>query len=92
MSTAVRPTGVTILAVLEIISGAIAIGMGVFFGALMGSAGMGMMDFGGAAVMGAISGFTMILGVISFVMAWGLLKGKSWAWTITLILTTLNKE
>ncbi len=40
--------------------------------------------------MGMIGGFTVILGVISFVMAWGLLKGKSWVWTITLILTIIS--
>ena len=90
MSTQVRPTGVTILAVLEIISGVIAIAFGVFFGALMGSIGMGMTGNGYGAIMGMIGGFTVLLGVISFVMAWGLLKGKSWAWTITLILTIIS--
>jgi len=90
MSTAVRPTGVTILAALEILSGIIAIVMGVFFGALMGASGMGMMDYGGTAVMGAITGVMIVIGVISFVMAWGLLKGKSWAWTVTLILTIIS--
>lgn len=86
----VRPTGVTILAVLEIISGVIAIAMGVFFGALMGSMGVAMMDFGGSAIMGVIGGIIVVLGIISFVMAWGLLKGKPWAWTVTLILTIIS--
>lgn len=90
MSTTVRPTGVTILAVLVIISGVIAIGMGVLFGALMGSVGMEMMGGDYGAIMGMISGFTMILGAISFMMAWGLLKGKPWAWTVTLILTIIS--
>jgi hypothetical protein len=90
MSTAVRPTGVTILAVLEIISGATAIGMGVFFGALMGYAGMGMMRGDYGAIMSLIGGITVVLGVIAFVMAWGLLKGKPWAWTVTLILTIIS--
>ena len=36
MSTPVRPTGVTILAILEIVSGIIAIVFGILFGALMG--------------------------------------------------------
>ena len=90
MSTAVRPTGVTILAVLEIISGAITIAMGAFLGVLMGSMGMGMMDYGGTAVIGVLSGIVMVLGILSFAMAWGLLKGKSWAWTITLILTIIS--
>ena len=91
MSLKVRPTGVTILAILEIISGAIAIGIGIFFSALWGSMGMGMMmDFGGSAIMGIISSIIVALGAISFLMAWGLLKGKPWAWTITLILTIIS--
>jgi len=90
MSTAVRPTGVTILAVLEIISGAIAITFGIFFGAMMGSAGMGMMGRDYGAVMGLISSVVVALGAVSFVMAWGLLKGKPWAWTVTLILTIIS--
>jgi len=85
------PTGVTILAILEIISGVIAIGIGIFFSALWGSTGMGMMmDFGGSAIMGLISSIIVALGAISFLMAWGLLKGKPWAWTITLILTIIS--
>jgi len=91
VSLKVRPTGVTILAILEIISGAIAIGIGIFFSALWGSMGMGMMmDFGGSAIMGLISSIIVALGAISFLMAWGLLKGKPWAWTITLILTIIS--
>ena len=90
MPSQLRPVGVTILAVLEIISGAIAIGIGIFFSTIWGSVGMEMMDFGSNAVMGAISGIIVILGIVSFVMAWGLLKGKPWAWTITLILTIIS--
>ena len=92
MSTQTRPTGVTILAVLEIISGIIAIVFGAFFGALMGALGMGidMMGKESGVIFGVIGVVTVSLGVISFVMAWGLLKGKSWAWTITLILTVIS--
>ena len=107
MSTKVRPTGVTILAILEIISGVIAIAFGAFFGTLMGSMGIGMMmgegealgaifaAIGGivialGAIFAAIGGIVIALGAISFVLAWGLLKGKSWAWTVTLILTIIS--
>jgi len=81
----VRPTGVTILAVLEIISGIFAIAGGAFFATMSG-----MMGFDFAAYSGAISGVMIALGIASFVMAWGLLKGKSWAWTITLIITVIS--
>ena len=92
MSVQIRPTGVTIIAILEIISGIIAIGFGVFFGVLMGSMGIGMSmsDEEFAAMFVIIVGITIVLGTISFLMAWGLLKGKSWAWTITLILTIIS--
>ena len=92
MSTQVRPTGVTILAILEIVSGIIAIVFGALFGALMGALGMGidMMGKESGVIFGVIGVVTVSLGVISFVMAWGLLKGKSWAWTITLILTVIS--
>ena len=93
MSTKARPTGVTILAILEIISGVIAIAFGAFFGTLMGSMRIGMMMGDGealGAIFAAIGGITIALGVISFVLAWGLLKGKSWAWTVTLILTIIS--
>jgi len=91
MSTQVRPTGVTILAILEIISGIIAIAFGVFFGTILaGSLGTSIFDDIGPVVVGLISGITVAIGIISFVMAWGLLKGKSWAWTITLILTIIS--
>ena len=96
MSTKTRPTGVTILAILQIISGIIAIAFGAVFGALLGGLGMGvgtdMMMFGNefAGIFGVIGGVMITLGAISFLMAWGLLKGKSWAWTVTLILTIIS--
>ena len=89
MSTQMRPVGVTILAILEIISGVTAIGFGVFFTALLGSVGSRIIGSEGA-IIGAITGIALALGIASFVMAWGLLKGKSWAWTITLILTIIS--
>ncbi len=90
MSTQVRPTGVTILAVLEIISGIISVVAGAVLGTVVGMMGMGMTGNEYGALMGILGGFVMALGIISFVMAWGLLKGKSWAWTITLVLTIIS--
>ena len=49
---------------------------------------MGLDMFGGFAVL--MGGGFVALGLVSFVMAWGLLEGKSWAWTITLILTIIS--
>lgn len=80
-----------ILAILEIISGIAGILGGLFFATMSGmmgmSAMMGMNYFGGFAVV--ISGILILIGTASFVMAWGLLNAKPWAWTITLILTII---
>ena len=85
-SQKIRPTGVVILAILEIISGITAIGGGFLFASFAGM--MGMDIFG--AFGGVISGILIAIGIASFVMAWGLLQGRSWAWTFTLILTIIG--
>lgn len=81
----VRPTGVVILAILEILSGITAIGGGFMFATFTAMAGLG--DFG--VFGGVLSGILIAIGIASFVMAWGLLNGKPWAWTVTLILTII---
>ena len=57
-----RPLGVTILAILTVISG------------------IGFL----------VSIILVPLGIANLVMAYGLWKGKSWAWTITLILSAIG--
>ncbi len=44
--------------------------------------------FGGLII--AIGSILIILGIASFVVAWGLLKGKGWAWTVTIIITIIS--
>lgn len=96
-----RPTGVTIIAILNIISGIIMIAGGLGLAAIssvlptmttidpnaggqMALAGL----VGGAGI--AVGGILIILGIISFIVAWGLLKGKGWAWSLTLILSIIS--
>jgi hypothetical protein len=96
-----RPTGVTIIAILNIISGIIMLIGGVGLAAISSilptmttldpNAGgqmaiAGLLGVGGAAV----GGILIILGIISFIVAWGLLKGKSWAWSVTIILSIIS--
>ena len=81
-----RPTGVTILAILEIISGIIAIAGGALLTTFAGIMGLDILGAFG----GVVGGIVIALGIASFVMAYGLMKGKSWAWTITLILTIIS--
>jgi hypothetical protein len=96
-----RPTGVTIIAILNIISGIIMLigGLGL---AAIGSILPAMTTFdpnasGQMAVAGllgvggvAVGGILIILGIISFIVAWGLLKGRGWAWTVTVILSVIS--
>jgi hypothetical protein len=100
-TTKTRPTGVTIIAILNIISGIIMLIGGVGLAAI-GSilptmtkidpnaggqlAVAGLLGVGGVAV----GGILVILGIISFIVAWGLLKGRGWAWTVTLILSIIS--
>lgn len=86
MSYNVRPVGVTILAILEIISGAIAIVGGIFFVTITSVLDL---DFLGA-MSGIVAGILVAIGIASFAMAWGLLGGKPWAWTATLVLTIIS--
>jgi hypothetical protein len=96
-----RPTGVTIIAILNVISGIVMIAGGIGLAAI-GSilptmttldpnasgqlAVAGLLGVGGIAV----GGILIILGIISFIVAWGLLKGKGWAWSVTMVLSIIS--
>jgi hypothetical protein len=71
-----RPFGVTIIAILIIIAGVISLLIGI------GSVAIGPLIGLVFVVTGAIS---LALGVAYLVMAYGLWKGKGWAWTISTI-------
>ena len=73
-----RPTGITIIAVLMIIGGLILLFTGItplFLGPLI------IITIGGLVLVG--------LGIASLIVSWGLLKGKRWARTITLIISII---
>src|SRR5919205_3756288 len=67
-----RPLGVTIIAVLNVIAGIIAIAVGI------------------PALIVIVGIVFIAVGIASLVMAYGLWKGRSWAWTITLILSAIG--
>jgi hypothetical protein len=86
-----RPTGVVIIAILNIISAAIMFLMGLAmlaFGALEAI----NPDVGGsfAAALGVIGLILIIIGIAFIVMAWGLLKLRPWARMITRSLAVLG--
>jgi hypothetical protein len=44
--------------------------------------------FGG--FMGIIGGMLIVIGIAGFVVAWGLLSGKGWAWIVTIIVAIIS--
>lgn len=44
--------------------------------------------FGG--FLGVIGGMLIVIGIASFVVAWGLLTGKGWAWIVTIIIVIIS--
>ncbi len=69
-----RPIGVTIVAILMIISG-------ILF--LVGGTGL-------VVFIPPIGVPLIIIGIANLVLAWGLFKGKGWAWIITVILAIIS--
>jgi hypothetical protein len=91
-----RPTGVTILAVLEFVGGALgilggcgAIGLGGLIGA--GVAGDNPAAAGMAGVLGVGIGVVLlVLSVIGILIGYGLWTLKKWAWNAARILSIVN--
>ncbi|MEP6577152.1 MAG: hypothetical protein ABJB85_12055 [Nitrososphaerota archaeon] len=75
-----RPIGITIIAILMVISGILFIIGGV------GLTALGVLSL--VFLAGGIG--SIILGIASLVVAWGLLKGAGWAWIVTLIITVIS--
>jgi len=88
-----RPQSVTILAILQLISGIFSLLDGLFIllfagifgglGAAVGGAKVGTVIGGFIAIFAAIA---LIIGIISLILTWGLVQLKTWAWTGTLII------
>jgi|YelNatPaOPRAMG01_1025707.scaffolds.fasta_scaffold94794_2 MFS family permease len=96
-----RPFGVTVLAILEIISALFSLGAGAlmltaagFIGAIIGEmpGGSWGAGFSGlvAGMLIAIGVVMVILGLISLFIAYGLWTGKGWAWTLCLVFSIIG--
>lgn len=77
-----RPLGVTIVAILMIINGIILIAAGIG-GITVGA----VMDI---PLICVSSGVLVALGIAAIIVAWGLIKGKGWAWIVTVILSIIS--
>lgn len=99
-----RPAGVTIISVLAIIAGILLIFGGLsflLFGALFTADTIeDLHDFQNAAELQSLTQFFGSIGIVIgpiilavgigyLVVSYGLLKGKGWAWTVTVILTII---
>ena len=86
-----RPTGITIISVLMIIGGLILLFTGItplLIGPLISIDSDSSTNALGFLI--TIGGLTLVgLGIASLVVSWGLLKGKGWARTITLIISII---
>jgi hypothetical protein len=86
------PTGITIIAILMIIGGLILLFTGItplFLGPLI-SIDISDYQISQLGLLITIGGLVLVgLGIASFIVSWGLLKGKGWARTITLIISII---
>ncbi len=99
MSTKTRPTGVTILAILEIIGGIFSLlaAAALFaLGALVGEAGMEMgealpgIGFLAGTLAALLGGVFIITGLVAFLLAYGFWTGKGWAWILGIIFSIIG--
>ena len=88
-----RPTGITIISILMIIGGIILLFTGItslFFGPLISIESSSDYAISELGMLTTIVGLVLVgLGVASFIVSWGLLKGKGWARTITLLISII---
>ena len=96
MTTAARPQGVTIIAILAFIGGIFAIVAGLGLTVLGGILG-GALAASGEAAGGMFGGLlaifgigTLGLGIAEIVVGWGLWGLKAWAWAVSVIVFIVN--
>lgn len=87
-----RPMGVTIIAILDIISGVFIILGALIILLLEGVAAsiLGPLVIFMRSLLTAISAFMIIGAVVDFIIGWGLWKGKNWARLVNIILLALG--
>ena len=70
-----RPRGVTIISILTILDGVLIVFLGASF-----------LAFGGLL----IGGIVLAVGIGYLAVSYGLLNGRGWAWTVTVILSIMG--
>ena len=78
-----RPLGLTIIAILTLIAGVLAL-----FGGIIGlGVSTVSSELEGLAFLGIIA---TIIGIITLPAGYGLLKGKKWGWTLAIVLNIIS--
>lgn len=86
-----RPTGISILAILDFLVGALVILGGLFLVAVGGSGLLTSFGYGiFSGVVSVVGGFALLIGIFAIVVGWGMWTGKEWAWILALILYGLG--
>lgn len=93
-----RPLGVTILAVLDILGGIIALLLGLVYMSLSATlAQTGAVIAGGSGLFALFGAFIialglifLILGILAVAVGWGFWKGSGWAWLFSLVLYVIG--
>jgi hypothetical protein len=93
-----RPTGVTVIAVLNILGGLAGLGLGAIFiaaGALASSSLATQYPTlssisGISSILYAVGALALIIGILSIVVAVGFLGGKGWAWTLGIVAAVIG--
>jgi hypothetical protein len=102
MSGKNRPTGVTVIGVLQILAGLGSLGFGfilavtyAFLGSVLAGGSEGVTfsaGFGGFLVVAGaiIGGILVLIGIVDLVVAYGVFKGKGWAWMLCIIFAVIS--
>ncbi|ABL78803.1 DUF7144 family membrane protein [Thermofilum pendens] len=92
-TTRTRPTGVTILAVLNMLGGALLVLLGLIFvavGPLLERSTPATMPGLFSLILGGLGALLIVMGAVSLIVGWGLWTGKGWAWWVTVIFEVLG--
>ena len=84
-----RPTGVTILAILSAVTGAMMVAFGAMFSLLISSFEIAFNLPGFEILAWFVTPILIAVGATNFVVTWGLLKAMPWAWTLMLALNII---
>lgn len=83
-----RPTGISILAVVEFLLGILALYEGLALTTEISA--LAAMGFTNAGTINAVEGLEAVLGVVSLVLGYGLWTGKEWAWLLAVVFSVVS--